>query len=131
MNLSLLTIFLVLFAHWISDFWFQTKNMAEKKSTNIYWLLTHCVVYGAGLFSILYLFNILSFIDVNSYFEIMIFAILNTILHFFVDFGTSRLTTKLYKRERFRMFFNVIGGDQLIHTMTLLISFYYINYFTL
>lgn len=129
--MNLLTIFIVLFAHYISDFWLQSKNMAEKKSTNIYWLLTHCIVYGIGLFLILFFGNTLSFINVNGYIELIVFSVLNVIIHFFVDYVTSRITSKLYNKKKYRMFFNVIGFDQLIHTMTLLISFNYINYFTL
>lgn len=55
-----------------------------------------------------------------------LWAIFNGLVHFLVDYFTSRLTSKLWAEGKVHDFFVVIGLDQLIHTLTLLISYYYI-----
>jgi len=129
--MDLFTVFIVLLVHYISDFLMQNELMANNKSKNIYWLGTHCVVYGLGLFILISLFNILSFIGITSYYYLFLFVMINVLIHFVVDYTTSKITTKLYHKKRFRAFFNVIGMDQLIHTMILLISFKYLIYIPL
>ena len=98
--------------------------MANKKSKNIYWLITHGLVYGLSMFVILLICGQLSLIDINNN-NLIIFIMLNMVTHIFIDGVTSKLSTKLYKRRKYRSFFNIIGLDQLIHTTTLLTSFDY------
>ena len=123
--MNLLSIISILGSHYISDFLLQSKLMANKKSKNIYWLITHGLVYGLSTFVILLICNKLSLINIDNN-NLVLFVMLNMLVHIFVDTITSRLSTKLYKMRKYRSFFNVIGLDQLIHTVTLLTSF---NYF--
>jgi len=121
--MDLKTIFIILIVHYIADFIMQTEIMASKKSENIYWLGTHCFIYGVGIFFLLFLCNILSFIVISSYFYLFLFALGNAIFHFLIDFTTSKIETYFYLKKMNRAFFNVIGIDQLAHVIILLISF--------
>lgn len=121
--MDLKTIFIILIVHYIADFIMQTEIMASKKSKNIYWLGTHCFIYGVGIFFLLFLRNILSFIVISSYFYLFLFALWNAIFHFLIDFTTSKIETYFYLKKMNRAFFNVIGIDQLAHVIILLITF--------
>ena len=48
------------------------------------------------------------------------------ITHWLTDYFTSRLTSKLYKEERYHDFFVMIGFDQVLHYTQLLLIFNYL-----
>ena len=100
------TIILMIWFHFVSDFGFQNDWIALNKSENIYVLILHSLLYSILFF----------------YFG-WIFAILNGILHFMIDYGSSKLTKYYYVKENRRMFFLIIGFDQAIH-MTILFMTY-------
>lgn len=103
-HLCLLIIF-----HFVGDFLLQSDEMAIKKSSNNKWLLIHGCMYG-------WLF---------IYFGIL-FAVVNTVAHLITDYFSSRATSMLYKAGQRHWFFVVIGLDQMIHLLTLVISYHYI-----
>ncbi|WP_405206415.1 DUF3307 domain-containing protein [Aquimarina sp. LLG6339-5] len=109
----------ILIAHWIGDFAFQTSKMALRKSEEIKWLGIHVIVYMAvlGVFSI-FLFPIRTAI---------IYIIINTFLHGLTDFFTSKLT--MHYREKPRIFFPLLGLDQMIHGITLYVTYIYLETF--
>lgn len=45
------------------------------------------------------------------------------ITHWITDYNTSRWTSKLWAKGDVHNFFVVVGGDQLIHYLTLLITY--------
>lgn len=100
-------IILLLFLHYISDFLFQTRHIAETKSKSLKSLSIHC-----GLYSILFILTVGP-----------IYGILNMVLHFIVDFTTSKFTTYFYQKEDMKMFWNIIGFDQLLHAIILITSY--------
>jgi membrane-bound metal-dependent hydrolase YbcI (DUF457 family) len=120
---EVLTIIIILFSHYVSDFLLQNDKMATKKSKNVYWLGTHCIVYMISLSSIIALFSITPLIQIDNYLHLQLFAFGNGVLHFIVDYLTSRWARRLYNKNKRRAFFNVIGFDQLIHMTALLVSF--------
>lgn len=105
----------ILFAHWISDFVFQSDKMAINKSKSFYWLTFHVLAYGSGM-----LFFMLMTMTIFSSSSILLYILINSIAHFCTDAVTSRITSYLYSKGDRHNFFVVIGLDQLIHTATLL-----------
>ncbi len=105
----------ILIAHWIGDYAFQTSKMAMGKSYNLTWLSLHVGTYTGVLFVCsLLLFPIKVAIG---------FFLINGILHGITDFFTSKLSSKYQKNPR--IFFPILGFDQLIHMITLYLTFIY------
>ena len=104
---------LFLVAHWAGDFVFQTSQMALGKSSSIKWLTLHVLAYTAILliFAVFALPN-----DV-----IIVYTLVNGILHWITDFFTSKLGAHYFKRPR--VFYPILGFDQLVHVMTLYITY--------
>lgn len=113
-------IILILFIHWVADFLLQTKRMATNKSKDNYWLFAHVLIYSITWFVIgAFFFNVIS---------VLLFTITTFICHFITDYVTSRWTSKLYKQEKyygFPSFFSVIGLDQFLHFLQLILSYKY------
>ena len=107
--ISLKVIFIIIFLHFISDFVLQAKKMSLNKWKSKKWLGIHSIVY-----SILFL-----------YFGIL-FSLITGILHFSVDFITSKITHYLWEKKKVYLFFVVIGLDQAIHFCLLLLTYKYI-----
>lgn len=103
-------IYYILTIHWIADFIVQTDKMAKNKSTSWMWLISHILTYSACLLP----FG-------------LFFAAINGAAHFIVDAITSRVTSYYWKKENRKMFFIVIGLDQLLHTATLVYTIKYVN----
>jgi hypothetical protein len=112
-------IMLILVIHWVADFLMQTEAQATNKSKDNYWLLTHVSIY-----SFMWLVILLGF-----RFEpigVLKFTLITFIAHFITDYFTSRWTSKLYKKGKFYgfpAFFSVIGLDQILHYIQLIVCF--------
>ncbi len=104
--------------HYLADFIFQTREMARNKSTSLKALSLHVLVYGlvSGL-----LWS--AKFPINTKF--WIYLGLNTILHFIVDFFSSKISSYLYQNKREHEFWSVIGYDQVVHYACLFGTFPY------
>jgi hypothetical protein len=108
-----LNVLILIFAlHFIGDFIFQTREMAENKSKSIYWLTYHVFNYCLPFVPIAFLIGF----DVQ-YIE---FLFVLFITHWLTDFFTSKATSYFWKNKKEKLFFSMIGFDQLIHTITLI-----------
>lgn len=101
---------LLLLIHYIADFKFQSHWMATNKSKSWLALSAHVLVYSL-MFSLTLNWQ---------------FVVINGILHFITDAITSRMSSKLFGKN-WHDFFEVIGGDQYIHTVTLLTTWVLLN----
>ncbi len=119
----------LLATHFVADFIFQSDWMALNKSKDNKALGVHCLIYS------------LCFVYLG-----LLFSLLTLLTHFTTDFLTSRLTSKLWfvdlrirsnnlekilrwpffakidLRKR-HWFFVMIGFDQLIHYVTLALTY--------
>jgi hypothetical protein len=114
---STYTVLSVLFCHWFFDFFLQTPEMANGKSKEHKPLADHVYVYSIGLM-VMCLLNIF----ILQPHQIIVFVLVNATAHYFTDYLTSRATSSLYREERYREFFSVIGLDQFIHYTTLFLT---------
>ena len=104
--ISINLILLLVLLHWIADFVLQSDDMANNKSKSNKWLGIHCLVY------------IIPFLLIGWK-----FAILNGIIHFGIDWCTSRVNSKLWEKKEIHWFFVDIGFDQAIHISTLVLTY--------
>ena len=106
------SIIILLTGHWVGDYLFQTSRMAQQKRRGVKWLTIHVAVYTLELFSAAVL--LLDFPNA------IYFAGVNAALHWITDFFTSRISAKYVNQPR--IFFPVIGFDQLSHSISLIWS---------
>jgi hypothetical protein len=114
----------------MADFIFQTRNMGRNKGKNVYWLITHVLIYT--IVTILGWWLLLGFVN---------FLILGALMfstHFITDFITSKISGYCYrksvelKHSNYKSakwewrFWSTIGFDQLIHSITLILIYNYI-----
>lgn len=115
-------ILILLLIHWVADFLLQTPNMALNKSKSNYWLLIHVTVYSLVWFIIGIIFYKIELV--------VLFTTITFICHLIQDYITSRWTSKLYKEQKyygFPAFFSVIGLDQYLHYIQLILCYEYIT----
>ena len=93
--------------HWIVDFICQNDTMALNKSNLFKWLGIHCLIYSGPFWVIDWRFGLVTLIS-----------------HLGIDGITSRITSYLWKKEERHWFFVMIGFDQLLHNLVMLITIY-------
>ena len=108
----------IVWAHWFADFILQNDTMAINKSSSNKWLGIHCSVYLWPIFLLGIIFG-----GANG----ILWAAINAIAHFVVDYFTSRGTSSLWKKNERHWFFVLIGFDQAIHMTILLVTAKYMG----
>ena len=114
MNVSLLALILLMVSHWVGDYLLQGNVMAAKKSTSLEWLTIHVLIYTAVLMIVCLIWI--------PWKTAVLFSLFNGCLHFLTDFITSKFTNRF--KDIPRLFFLIIGFDQLIHAITLISTYY-------
>ena len=104
-------ILVILFVHYVFDWRFQTRWMAENKSSRLDALGLHVLIYFIGLL-IIAAFTPLS----------ITWALVNAILHFGVDFCSSKISRKAWLHHDKKRFWNTIGFDQFCHYAILFLT---------
>lgn len=119
---------ILLFAcHWIGDFIFQTRYIADNKGKNNYVLTLHVFIYTLTLFVGICAYTAIrqDFFGVHpSYdrWDVSIFLVANFVLHWITDFTTSRITKYFWAKQDIHKFFATIGFDQMLHQICLLVT---------
>ncbi len=109
-------VLLVIYAHFVGDFFCQSQKMAENKSKHLSALIIHSVIYGAVVF----LITIPVFMSLE---DSSFWFLINTFCHFIVDFVSSKFYYIFVRADGGfkRKFFNGLAVDQMIH-ITILFS---------
>lgn len=123
--ISFFEVSILLFAHYIADFLFQTNWMAKGKSSSLLKLSVHIGTYTLVLFVCCF-FLVLIRPEITMS-MIAAFAIISGLFHFAVDFFTSKITSYQHKNNMMGSdtvpnfgFFSTIGADQLLHSLCLI-----------
>lgn len=106
---------IILIAHWVGDYLFQSTRMAVEKSSSFKWLTTHVATYTGVILA----FSIFLF----PWKTAILYVGINGLLHFITDFFTSKLAAK--HQDNARIFYPILGFDQLVHGLCLYLT--YIN----
>lgn len=113
----------LLVGHWVGDFLYQSREIAENKGKSNVVLAKHVVMYSWAFISFAFVdvcvFNKSSFTGIQW----VQFIVTNALLHFVTDYFTSRMTTKAYQDGDMKRFWNIIGIDQCIHTTCLYLTY--------
>lgn len=121
MDILVFSILYILFAHWIADWVLQSHWMASNKSNSLTALSMHVIAYTLSLMLLLAGANQLY--PVLNFNVLAIYVVFNGVLHFAIDYFTSKLTASLWARQEWHNFFVAIGFDQLLHQFILIGSF--------
>lgn len=105
----------ILFLHWLGDFVLQTRSMADNKSSSMLALSMHVLAYTSMLLG-----GLLLLMEPTT--ALVVYVLLNGSLHFITDFWTSKCTKYLWQQKNVHAFFMMVGFDQLIHSLCLIIS---------
>lgn len=130
MNTFSFIIISLLTFHWLFDFTIQTEQQGMNKSKNIQMLFSHVNEYSIGMF--IWCFLLLYLVSNQMLASLYIglkFWLITFICHFLTDYITSKFTSNRYKIQKFygwNGFWFWIGLDQLLHSVQLLITFYFI-----
>ena len=107
------TIMTVIAMHWVADFVLQTDWQAKNKSKDNFALLFHVLTYTICIFVCgIFLLTELTPQNIKMW---ELWAFLNGVVHFGVDYVTSRINTYLWNKGRVHDFFVMVGFDQVIH----------------
>lgn len=119
--LSLFTVCWFWGFHYIVDFILQTNWQAENKSKNEQALANHCWVYSIVMASVGFVyFDVFTethwgFLQIGA----SLMYLFST--HFVTDYFTSRKTARYFRKKNYHMGFVVVGLDQFIHFLTIMI----------
>src|SRR5262249_16434478 len=104
----------LLAVHWLGDFVLQSHWMSVNKSKRLDALAIHVATYTTTL-----MVGSALLFGLQEIGPLALFVGVNGTLHFATDFVTSQLTSRLWQQQRERLFFGMVGFDQLIHQVTL------------
>ena len=112
MTISIWVLFGLLLAHFIGDFFLQSREMADNKSKCLKALMRHSMAYTIPFFVVVAIWDLqLWFIPVTM------------MLHFVVDGISSQFTSYYWSQKNTHGFFSVIGFDQMVHTVILVVTY--------
>ena len=109
-EIALLLLVLLHIKHFLVDFVFQTQDELEHKGDHLDWRgMTHSLKHGAATFLIL--LAVIGF----YHFYIFFLALLDIVLHYYIDFIKKKYSPSDVSVARYWHF---LGLDQLAHQLT-------------
>ncbi len=113
---------LALIAHYIADFLLQSRDMAREKSEKAGVLAAHCSIHLVIMFFIM--------IGAVGFFRASYIAGFNALVHAAIDWNVWRTFKRHVAKEKQddykwwedSRFWKVVGFDQLLHGLTLVIA---------
>ena len=112
MDISIIIVVVILWAHFVGDFILQSDYHAVNKSKSNLALFEHVLFYSLPL-------TLIGFLIPVS----IAWIIANAVMHAAVDYVTSRITSKLWQQNKRHWFFVTIGADQSLHFTCLFVSY--------
>jgi hypothetical protein len=105
----------ILLIHFLADFGLQTHQQATLKSSEEKFLFYH-----VGVYSVIWFVAILSygFAAENA----LLFTLVTFLFHYLTDWITSRVGKPFWKNDDFHNGFVVVGFDQLLHYIQLIMT---------
>ena len=114
------TFAVLLVAHFIADFKFQSHYIAVNKSKSWTVLSAHVFIYTVTVSVYLWAWFLLMEINVSNRLSYVIwFAAITFTLHFLVDMVSSRVNSFYWSKQQWHYFFVSLGFDQLLHHLSL------------
>jgi len=116
---------LIIIIHWIADFVFQHEKWALGKSKSIKPLLSHTITY-----SIIWIIPV--FLMTKDVVGSLLFTLVAFLAHTFTDYFTSKVVSSLFAKKKLGISipnfgaFSVIGFDQVLHYIQLVLTWYII-----
>lgn len=108
----------ILIVHFVADFIVQTDEQARGKSGSLYPLIAHITSYSIALWFALICY---SYFD-RSVTGLALYVFWNGLAHFVTDLVSSRVGKARWEAGDRRGFFIVVGADQLVHSLCLILS---------
>jgi hypothetical protein len=105
--MEITTIIALIWLHYLGDFVLQTNMMATLKSTKYRWLTIHVLIYSLP-------FLVFGFQ----------YAAVNFLIHWAIDWYTSRVSSAFNRKGNKGAFFKVLGFDQALHLTTLVVTYH-------
>lgn len=109
---------IVLVLHWLFDFVFQSRKIANEKWHDLKALTDHASIYGLGLLCMAFPLNWF----INDSVQLGVFVFTNGLSHLMIDYLTSKATHVLSVEKLEKQFWCTIGFDQLLHLSILVIT---------
>ncbi len=118
------TIILLSLIHFLADFGLQTHEQAVNKGHSNKWLAYHVGVYSIIWF--VYISASTMSVTSGGLFSIIMFG-----AHFSTDYITSRLGKPFWEAKDLHNGFVVVGFDQLLHLIQLILTYQFVTYINL
>ena len=102
-----LGIIVILVAHYIADFYCQPRHIAISKSEDIVALLIHILLYASAFLVLFFLglYFVVTGIPLMYTIQIAVgVTVVNSILHYGIDFYTSKINKYYWKKKQTRKF---------------------------
>lgn len=121
MELSLIyNVIILLFFHYFADFVMQSREDAENKSHSMAHLTRHVLIYTIAMTMFVGLYLRLDLVQLSFTAPYFYF------IHWAIDYVTSKFSSNAYKKGEVSKFWCIIGFDQFLHQIHIIIYLYLI-----